>query len=275
MGRGSAPLTSSDAPIGISASVAGVRVDLTAAPEVAERLRASFDGTVGFCAVHTLNPEILIQALRSPDYAAVLDSGTLNVVDGVGLQKALKFRLGATVDRICGSDLIFDLAEMAEGAGRAIFLVGGQPARLRLAMEELRRRYPKLKIEGVSPAHSADLPLCGQTEIAERIKSLQPGVVAVFLGAPRQETWIAQNRSLLIESQVAIAAGLGGTVDFLSGEVPRAPGWIRSLGLEWAFRLAREPWRLKRQASSLPEFALRAIFSRHFIGYRAKRGDFR
>lgn len=268
-------MTSQNALDEVSASVAGVRVDLTSAPEVMARLRGSFDGTAGFCAVHTLNPEILMQALRLPDYAAVLDSGTLNVVDGVGLQKALKFRLGANVDRICGADLIFHIAEMAEKAGRAIFLIGGQPSRLKPAMEELRRRYPKLKVEGVSPAHSPELPLSGQTEIADQIKALQPGVVAVFLGAPRQETWIDQNRSLLIESQVAIAAGLGGTVDFLSGEVPRAPAWIRSLGLEWAFRLAREPWRLKRQASCLPEFALRAMFSRQFIGYRVKRGDLR
>lgn len=253
-----------------AASVAGVRVDLTSAPEVIKRLQASLEVTDGFCAVHTLNPEILMQALRVPDYAAVLDNGTLNVVDGVGLQKALKLRLGAKVDRICGSDLIFHLASMAETAGRAIFLIGGQSARLELAMEELRRRYPRLKVEGVSPAYCPDLPLHGQAEIADRIKALRPGVVALFLGAPRQETWIAQNRSLLVESHVAIAAGLGGTVDFLSGEVPRAPVWVRSLGLEWAFRLVREPWRLKRQASSLPEFAIRAMFSRRFISLRAK-----
>lgn len=259
-----------------AASVAGVRVDLTASPEVMKRLQASLDATEDFCAVHTLNPEILMQALRVPDYASVLDTGTLNVVDGVGLQKALRLRLGAKVDRICGSDLIFHLASMAETAGRAIFLIGGKSARLELAMEELRRRYPKLKVEGVSPAYCPDLPLPGQEEIADRIKALQPGVVALFLGAPRQETWIAQNRSLLIESHVAIAAGLGGTVDFLSGEVPRAPVWARSLGLEWAFRLARQPWRLKRQASSLPEFAMRAMFSGKFISFRARtEGDHR
>jgi N-acetylglucosaminyldiphosphoundecaprenol N-acetyl-beta-D-mannosaminyltransferase len=263
-------MTKRNAGLGTAAIVAGVRVDLTAAPEITERLRASFDGTAGFCAVHTLNPEILMQAHRLPEYAAVLDTGTLNVVDGVGLQKALKFRLGARVDRICGADLIFQFAEMAENAGRAIFFIGGQRARLELAMEELRRRYPKLKVEGVSPTYNPDLPLPGEAEIADRIKALQPGVVAVCLGAPRQESWIAQNRPFLIESHVAIAAGLGGTVDFLSGEVPRAPRWIRSIGLEWAFRLIREPWRLKRQASSLPEFALRAMFSRKFIGFRAK-----
>lgn len=266
-------MTSQNAQDKVSASVAGVRVDLTPAPEVIARLRGSFEDTASFCAVHTLNPEILMEAFRNPEYATVLDTGTLNVVDGVGLQKALKFRLGASVDRICGADLIFHFAEMAEKADRAIFLIGGQPARLKLAMEELRRRYPKLKVEGVSPAYSPELPLSGQAEIADQIKALQPGVVAVFLGAPRQETWIAKNRSLLIESQVAIAAGLGGTVDFLSGEVPRAPGWIRSLGLEWAFRLAREPWRLKRQASCLPEFALRAVFSRQFIGCLIQKGD--
>lgn len=250
------------------AEVAGVRVDLTPRLEVLSRLREALDGPNMLCAVHTLNPEILMCAFRSREYASILSKGAFNVVDGVGLQMALRHRLGVKVSRICGSDLIFDLAEIAENAGRVLFLLGGQPGRLELAKAKLRRHYPRLQVEGLSPQFTPGLPLREQSQIEDMMKCTQPGVVALFLGAPRQETWIAQNRALLAACNVSIAAGLGGTVDFLSGEVARAPNWIRSGGFEWAFRLAKEPQRLKRQASSLPEFALRAMFSRRFARLR-------
>jgi N-acetylglucosaminyldiphosphoundecaprenol N-acetyl-beta-D-mannosaminyltransferase len=118
---------------------------------------------------------------------------------------------------------------------------------------------------GLSPTYRNNLPLHEQQQLEELIRTTRPGVVAVFLGAPRQEMWIAQNRELLLSSDVRVAAGLGGTVDFLSGDVIRAPKWVQAIGIEWAFRLAQEPRRLKRQASNLPEFALRAIFSQRFV----------
>ena len=252
--------------------VAGIRVDLAPRSAVINQLREAMDGTKPLCVVNTLNPEILMQAFNSLEYANILNAGTLNVVDGVGLKLAMTRRPTFEIERICGSDLIFDLAEMAECAQRPLLLLGGLPMRLKKAKFALSNRYPDLKIETLSPGFSPTLPLPEQTQIADLLRSTRPGVVAVFLGAPRQETWIAQNRDLLVSCDVRIATGLGGTIDFLSGEVVRAPKWIRAVGFEWAFRLAQEPKRLRRQLSSLPEFALRAIFDRRFINLTPTTG---
>lgn len=250
--------------------VANVRIDLIKHTSVVNRIQLALALPKTFCSIYTLNPEILMQAYRSHEYAKILNLGDINVVDGVGLKLALKFKTGLLFNRICGSDLIFDLAAMAESSNRPILLLGGLPERLQKAKVELQRKYPKLKIVSLSPTFSGNLPLKEQNLLEDLIISTRPSVIAVFLGAPRQETWIAQNRELLLSNDVKVAAGLGGTVDFLSGDIIRAPKWIQTLGFEWAFRLAQEPWRFKRQITNLPEFIFRAIFSQLFVSVRKK-----
>jgi len=245
--------------------VADVRIDIALRSSVVQKIQQALDSPKSLCAIHTLNPEILMQAHRTPKYAKILNQGNINVVDGIGLKLAVQRKIGGGFDRICGSDLIYDLAEMAEKAHRPLLLVGGRPSRLIKAKSSLKRKYPNLELVGLSPSFTTDLPLQEQHELEELIRTKRPCVVAVCLGAPRQETWIAQNRQLLLSNDVRVAAGLGGVVDFLSGEVIRAPKLIQAIGLEWCFRLAQEPQRLRRQISNLPEFALRSIFSRGFV----------
>jgi len=88
--------------------------------------------------------------------------------------------------------------------------------------------------------------------IRRQIEELKPAVVAVCLGAPKQETWIDENAEWMGRSDVKIAAALGGTVDFLSGAIPRAPRILRKVGLEWMFRVAMEPGRFVRYLKALP-----------------------
>lgn len=245
--------------------VAKTRVDLTGSSEVLAQLQKALRDGAGMKVIHTLNPEICMQALRNPAYADTLNGGDLNVVDGVGLQKVVQSIAGQKVDRICGSDLIYDLAGLAQMAGRSVFLLGGHPDRLAKAQSALSKLYPGLSVHGLSPAFSPTLPLPDHDQIMARIRDTHPGVLAVCLGAPRQELWIAQNRTELAACGVSIATGLGGTVDFLSGEVRRAPKWMRKTGLEWSFRLLQDPRRLRRQLANLPEFALRARFDAGFV----------
>ncbi len=245
--------------------VANTRVDLTCRADVLAQLRTALGEQGALQVVHTLNPEICMNAYRNPAYLATLNKGDLNVVDGVGLQRAVQAATSRDVDRICGSDLIYDLAELAQAAHRSLYVLGGAPDRLDKAKSALGKLYPDLKIHGFAPGFSTALPLLEQDEIMTDLRKKHPGVLAVCLGAPRQEMWIAQNRALLQQCGVSIAAGLGGTVDFLSGDVRRAPKWMRKSGLEWAFRLMQNPRRLRRQISALPEFALRVRFDPNFV----------
>lgn len=243
-------------------SVANVRIDTFNKSTVVEKIQDSLKTSNSFKSIHTLNPEILMQAYRMPHYAKILNKGDINVVDGIGLKIALQLKTKGFFNRICGADLIYDLAYFAENYNRSLLLLGGLPNRLEKAKEKLQVKYPKLKVLSFSPAFNTNFPLLEQPEIEKLIQTYRPGIIAVFLGAPRQEMWISQNREFLLLNDVRIAAGLGGTVDFLSGEIFRAPKWIQSIGLEWAFRLVQEPRRIRRQISNLPEFAYRAVFKK-------------
>lgn len=221
----------------------------------------------------TLNPELVMAARRDSAYRQTLAAAEWNLVDGAGLSIALRRRLPRSLlERLegdglrhPGADLVYDLAAEAERAGRPLLIIGGAPQRLEKACQRLRELFPRLAVEGFSPRPTKMLPFAEQAELEERILALRPGVIAVCLGAPRQEQWIERSLALLRHADVRIAAALGGTVDFLSGEVKRAPAFVRRAGAEWLFRLLVEPWRWKRQASALPAFALRAVFSPRMI----------
>jgi N-acetylglucosaminyldiphosphoundecaprenol N-acetyl-beta-D-mannosaminyltransferase len=144
-------------------------------------------------------------------------------------------------------------------------LLGGSPSRVEKASAHLEKKFPGLRVIGCSPPYSSTLPLLNQKGIEQLIIESRPAVIAVCLGAPKQELWIQACKDFLHVHDVRIAAGLGGTIDFLSGEIPRAPLWIRKLGLEWLYRLSIEPSRWKRQISTLPKFAALSLFSHSFM----------
>jgi N-acetylglucosaminyldiphosphoundecaprenol N-acetyl-beta-D-mannosaminyltransferase len=248
--------------------VADVRIDLVDRVILLEKLQHS----IGLTAVkppleiiHTLNPEICMYAWKNPEYKLTLNSGTANVVDGIGLKIALKRITKRNVQRICGSDLIFDLAEISMRSGRALMLIGGSPSRVEKACTHLEERFPGLRVIGCSPPYSSTLPLQNQKEIEQLVIDNRPAVLAVCLGAPKQELWLQVYKDFLHLHDVRVAAGLGGTIDFLSGAIPRAPVWIRKMGLEWLYRLSIEPSRWRRQISTLPKFAALSLFSNSFI----------
>jgi N-acetylglucosaminyldiphosphoundecaprenol N-acetyl-beta-D-mannosaminyltransferase len=213
----------------------------------------------GVRALHTLNPEILVNAWRTKDFRDLLNLGTWNTVDGVGLQVALTRKGVPVPERLCGSDLIYDLAALCLSVNRPLYFIGGMPSRLQKAMANLQAQFPGLVVEGVSPKPGQGLDFAEQSQIEADLRRLKPGVAAVCLGSPRQEQWIQRYKALLSECQVGVAGGLGGTVDFVSGEVERAPVWVRKLGVEWLFRLMKNPSRLRRQLSALPIFGLCAL----------------
>lgn len=202
--------------------------------------------------IHTLNPELLAIGLRSPEYLTTLRSGDWNVIDGIWLSVALFFKKGIFLRRRCGSDLIDDLLIECEAAGLPFFFIGGTPERLAAACANIRERHPKLACDGFSPTFSRDAKFPDQSELEARLRAVKPAIVAVCLGSPKQEDWMRTNVTFLDNCGVRIVAGLGGTVDFLSGMIPRAPLWVRRIGMEWLYRAWNEPFRFKRYWMALP-----------------------
>ena len=173
---------------------------------------------------------------------AFLNDAALCTADGmplVWIQKCLGLR---EATRVTGIDLIGWIAARAEARGHSVFLLGGSPDANQGARESLQRRFPALRLAGATPGINPE-PGAGlrTPELVARINRFRPDVLLIALGNPRQEFWFQENRDLL---RVPVAMGVGGSFDFLSGRIARAPRWMQRSGLEWVFRLSREPRRL-------------------------------
>ena len=188
--------------------------------------------------VVTLNPEIVMRARRDPALGAIIEAAGLVVPDGIGVVLALRRRGQPGAGRVAGADLLESYAERAAPRGQRLALVGGAPGVAALAAAELERRHPGLRVVAADAGDPG-------AATAERLRAAAPDAVFAAYGAGRQETFLASH---LAGTGAGVGMGVGGALDFLAGRVPRAPGAVRRAGMEWAWRLALQPWRLRRQA---------------------------
>lgn len=184
----------------------------------------------------TTNPEIIYQASNDNNYASIINTADLNVPDGIGVVWAVKKLYKVKVQRVTGIDLVQEILKLAAHKGWKIFILGSSPVNVKLAAENILKKYTDIRIE-YHHGYFAD-----EREVLEKIRHFNPDILLVGMGAPKQEYWNYQNPNLAY-----IQIGVGGTIDVLAGKVRRAPAWIRVLGLEWLYRLIREPSRIKRQ----------------------------
>lgn len=222
-------------------SVLGVRVDDLTWPEALNAVE-EFVATGRPHHIVTPNPEMVMAARADPTFSRIIDEAALAPCDGVGLKWAAA-RLGERVREVVpGSDLVPRMAAPAGERGERWFLLGGADGVADAAAKELSRRAPGLVIAGThggSPDPAFDEDQCALIEASGPID-----VLLVAYGAPAQEKWIARNQPRL---RVPVAMGVGGTFDFLAGTSRTPPPWVQSAGLIWLYRLAREPWRWRRQ----------------------------
>lgn len=236
-----------------SIRVLGVRVDVVDIPGAVETI-AELIASGGHHLVATVNPEFIMRARTDRRFAALLESASLCIADGWGVLWASR-RLGRPLpERVAGSDLIDPLAERAASAGWRVFLVGAAPGVAAAAAERLRARHPGLLIVGT---HAGEPGPEGDAETVAVLAREHPHLLLVAYGAPKQEYWIDRN---LAQLPAGVGIGVGGAFDFITGRVPRAPSWMRRAGLEWLFRLLRQPWRARRMAA-LPRFAIEVMRS--------------
>jgi N-acetylglucosaminyldiphosphoundecaprenol N-acetyl-beta-D-mannosaminyltransferase len=239
-------------------TILGIPIDDVALDEVVERVSGWIEHEPErLHQIVTTNPEFLVEARRNARFRAVLKAADLATADGIGVLIAARI-LGRPIRaRVTGVELVEGLAARHDPHSR-LFLLGAGPGIAERAAHALRERFPGVVIAGVwegSP-NPADLP-----EILRRVREAQATVLLVAYGAPKQDIWIDQQRESLAECGIVVALGVGGTFDFLAGVVPRAPGFIRRVGLEWLYRLILQPWRWRRQLA-LPLFVLLVLLQR-------------
>ena len=232
--------------------ILGVEFDNVTLDEAADRAIALMDQD-GPHLVATPNPEIVQLARRDPEFGRVLSAADLVIPDGVGVVYAAKILGRPLKGRVPGIEFAAALMARMAGKGKRLFLLGAKPGVAELAAANLAVEYPGLVVCGTHDGYfQEDAP------VAETIRRARADVVFVCLGAPKQEMWIARNGA---DTGARLLVGLGGSLDVFAGQVKRAPKAFQKLGLEWFYRLCRQPSRIGRMAK-LPLFLVSAAGER-------------
>jgi N-acetylglucosaminyldiphosphoundecaprenol N-acetyl-beta-D-mannosaminyltransferase len=236
-----------------SLNLLGVRVDPVSMDEAVERVRTRLRaGPPG--SVVTLNAVMLGRAAGDERFRRVVNSAALVTPDGVGTMLAARI-LGVRIpERVPGVDLTDRLCEVCARDGYRVFLFGAEPGVAEDASRRLTARYPGLVIAGTRHGYG-DLD---DPAVVAGINESGPDLLVVALGSPQQEFWLDR---WLGRTGARAGIGVGGTLDVFAGRSRRAPRWMRELGIEWLYRILREPRRW-RTAYSLPGVLARALAER-------------
>jgi len=195
----------------------------------------------GFHQIATANVDFLKNAMRDRRLRDTLCSCDMVVPDGMPVVWMSRLIGTPLKERVTGIDLVERLAEVSERRGYSIFLLGASESRAERAAKVLRQRFPNLRIAGRYSPEPKPLEKMDHEEILRRIEAAEPDILLVAFGNPKQEEWLAMHRDRL---KVPVCIGVGGTLDSISGTVPRAPRWMQRNGLEWLHRVWQEPKRL-------------------------------
>ncbi|PZD71171.1 N-acetylglucosaminyldiphosphoundecaprenol N-acetyl-beta-D-mannosaminyltransferase [Acaryochloris thomasi RCC1774] len=202
------------------------------------------------------NVHMLMEAHWNNTFRQILRSADLVTPDGMPLVWMLRLLGAYGQERVAGMDLFTGLCQEAQSQNVSIFCVGSQTQILAKMRCRLENEYPALQIAGMEPLPFRSLTAREDRDLTNQINQTQAGLLFVSLGCPKQEQWIAQHRGKINATMI----GLGGVFPVYAGIHKHAPQWVRTSGLEWAYRLCQEPRRLwRRYASTIPPFIWLAI----------------
>ncbi len=218
-------------------SLLRIRIHNVTMGEAVETI-VSWSETAGSRQVCFVNADCANIAWRNAQYAALLARADLTLGDGIGIKlaaRALGLQLKQNVN---GTDLFPRLCEAMQGRSGGLFLLGGRPGVAEAVNAWVAAHYPATRVCGW---HHGYFTPAEEPDVLDRIRKSGATVLLVAFGVPKQDLWIEKNLSA---AGVRVAAGVGGLFDFFSGRIPRAPQWLREMGLEWVYRLYQEPRRM-------------------------------
>ena len=197
----------------------------------------------------TANAEIIYQASKNEKMKNVINAAQMVTADGSGVVWASRQLGQPLAQRVTGIDLVNSICEQSAKDKWKIYILGSAPGVADTAANNIRARFPGCNIVGTHHGYFNEQE---EAQIIAELEQLQPDVLFVALGAPKQEYWIADHIQRL---NIPVAMGIGGSMDVLSGNVKRAPKWMQKMSLEWLYRLLIQPTRFKR-VLALPKFML-------------------
>ena len=215
-------------------------------PEIVlEQIIKGLASNQDFAHVVSLNPENLVQSVKDPQFKQIILEAKYTINDGVGIVLASRILNGGFVPRMTGVDLMENIIFEASKESLRVLLIGGKPKLAEQLADCYNQSYPASKFKGIAGFRDVRTPSQNERkEVLSIVAAMRPQLIFVAFGSPEQEKWIYENRASL---QGITCIGVGGSFDFLGGVVTRAPRLIRRLGLEWLYRLIKQPWRWRRQ----------------------------
>ena len=286
-------------------NILGVKIDSLTQVQVLEKVESFFGpeayrplaGTVQFLTVSrgrqiiTANPEIVLEVWHNEKYRNLINNAALVISDGIGLLWAAKFLSlpskslitslmqalasvaslifypdycrGVLPERIAGVDLMEKICEKAGAQNRKVYLLGAETGVAEKTAGILKNRYLNLRIVGAEQGIAEYQAGTLDNELISRINSTDPDILFVAFGAPKQDFFIQEYLPKL--PTVKLAMGVGGSFDFISGKVKRAPQIYRDLGLEWFYRFYNEPWRALRIFNATVRFMVSVVKYKHLV----------
>lgn len=223
-----------------------VRIPTYSKKDILEYVKKWVKKTSDFKHIVSLNPEILVQSSSDPEFKEVLQNADLALIDGIGIKIAGAVRGIPVGERFAGADFMTEVLDaLADRSLRVLFL-GGKPELADKLAECYSQKYTNMEFSGITGSKDirSDRDSSDTRHILEYIQVWKPHLIFVSFGSPEQEKWLWRNREHL---KGIVCAGVGGAFDFAAGVVPRAPHAFRAIGMEWFYRLVKQPWRWRRQ----------------------------
>ena len=233
-------------------NILGVNVDMVTIDEAVEKI-CSFLDEDKLHSVYTPNSEIIMMAYKDAEFAKILNKSELLTADGIGVVYASRILKKPLKERAAGYDIAKKLLAELNKSGSRLFLFGGKPGIAEKAQENIKNEYNNINIVGTRNGYFKPEE---EQEIIDEINNSGADVLFVCIGAPAQEKFIDRNRDKL---KVKVAMGIGGSLDVFAGVTERAPKFWCDTGLEWLYRLIKEPKRFVRMLA-LPKFGLTVVF---------------
>lgn len=235
--------------------IMGVYFDSTTMADAVARAMAIMDGDQNAYFV-TPNPEIVYETMHDESFRSLINGADRILPDGVGVLLGGKILGTPLQEKISGVDFAAHLIGAMAQAGKRLYLLGSKPGVAELAGQKMREAHPDLIICGVADGYFQD-----EAPVVAAINAAKPDALFVCLGSPKQEKFIEAH---IGELESRFLVGLGGSLDAFAGTVKRAPAWIVKIGMEWFYRLCKEPKRFKRMLR-LPKFVF-AVVGRRIRG---------
>jgi N-acetylglucosaminyldiphosphoundecaprenol N-acetyl-beta-D-mannosaminyltransferase len=232
-----------------------VRIDNFSREEILEKIKY-FLKEEKFHQIATVNPEFILEAQKDAGFRNILNGCDLNIADGMGIRFAFWKKGEKLKCRIAGADLLNKILKIANKDNLSIFLVANKKGlgSWEETAKEINKIYPNIKVAG------ADIDK--NSNSLNKVKSIDEtrigkyDIIFANFGAPEQEKFLNSQKY----GKIRLAIGVGGSFDYLTGKVKRAPIFMRNLGLEWLWRLIQQPKRIKRIISATIVFPLKVVF---------------